>query len=78
MSDHTSFFIFFPLNLLRTKTEDCYNAGPAGEAYAEHLKWKFLEKLFDEDHSCNIAQWVFSDTKEISSILLKNVYVLGP
>lgn len=56
MSDHTSFFIFLPLNLLMAKTEDCCSAGLPEEICAEHLKWKFLEILFDENHSCNIAQ----------------------
>lgn len=66
MLDHSVFisvFIFLPLNLFMTKTEDCYNAGLPEETCSEYLKWKFLEILFDENHSCNIAQWLFSDTK---------------
>lgn len=54
MLDYTSFFIFLPLNLFIT--DICYNAGLPEEACAEYLKWKFLDILFDENHSCNIAQ----------------------
>lgn len=56
MLDHTSCFIFLPLNLFMTKTEAYYSAGLPEEACAEYLKWKFLELLFDENHRCNIAQ----------------------
>lgn len=45
MLDHTKFFIFLPLNLFVTRTEDCYNAGLPEEACAEYLKLKFLEIL---------------------------------